>query len=177
MTTRVIPAGWMPAAHIVRIIAHWTAGNYDPSENDRSHYHVLLDGGGRPVRGIPSIALNGLPKAQPGYAAHTLNCNTGSIGISVCSMAGAIESPFNAGRAPLKLAQWQALVLSIADLCERYKLPATVKTVLTHAEVQANYGIKQRQKWDISRLPFEPKIVGAKAVGDKLRREVQQALS
>jgi hypothetical protein len=176
MSTRVIPAGWMPAANIARIIGHWTAGNYSPTDFDKGHYHVLIDGQGKAVRGKPSIALNGLPKAQSGYAAHTLNCNTGSIGISICAMAGAVESPFNAGKAPITSAQWAAFVLAIADLCERYKIAVTPKTVLTHAEVQANLGIKQRNKWDISRLPFDLKVVGAKAVGDKLRAEVSAAL-
>lgn len=176
MATRVVPAGWMPAANMVRIIGHWTAGNYAPTDNDRAHYHVLIDGNGKPVRGIPAIPLNALPKAQPGYAAHTLNCNTGSIGISICAMAGAVEAPFKAGNCPITKAQWAAFVLSIADLCERYKIPVTRKTVLTHAEVQDNLGIKQRGKWDIAILPFDPKFNTAKKVGDRLRAEVSEAL-
>ncbi len=176
MGTRVIPAGWMPSASIMRIIGHWTGGHYTPTDFDKSHYHVLIDGQGKAVRGTPSIALNSLPKAQPGYAAHTLNSNTGSIGISICAMAGAIESPFQPGKAPITTAQWSAFVLAIADLCERYKLPVTTKTVLTHAEVQANLGIVQRNKWDIARLPFDPKFNTAKKVGDRLRAEVSAAL-
>jgi hypothetical protein len=176
MATRVIPAGWMPAANISRIIGHWTAGHYAPTENDRSHYHFLIAGNAKPVKGIPSVVLNAHPKAQPGYAAHTLNTNTGSIGISVCAMAGAVEAPFNAGKAPLTHGQWMAFVLSIADLVERYKLPVTTKTVLTHAEVQANLGIKQRGKWDIAILPFDPKFNTARKVGDRLRAEVSAAL-
>jgi N-acetyl-anhydromuramyl-L-alanine amidase AmpD len=177
MTTRVIPAGWMPAASIDRIIGHWTAGNYTPTDFDEGHYHVLIDGNAKAVRGTPSIALNSRPKAQPGYAAHTLNCNTGSIGISICAMAGAVESPFNAGRAPITQAQWFAFVLAVADLCERYQLPVTRKTVLTHAEVQENLGIKQRSKWDIAVLPFDRKCNTARKVGDRLRAEVSAALS
>jgi N-acetyl-anhydromuramyl-L-alanine amidase AmpD len=176
MTTRVIPAGWMPAASISRIIGHWTAGHYTPTDFDRGHYHVLIDGSAKPVRGIPSIALNSHPKAQKGYAAHTLNCNTGSIGISIAAMAGAVEAPFKAGKAPITKGQWMAFVLAIADLCERYRLPVTAKTVLTHAEVQANLGIKQRNKWDIAVLPFDLKFNTAKKVGDRLRAEVQAAL-
>jgi hypothetical protein len=176
MTPRVIPAGWMPAANISRVVGHWTAGHYTPTADDRSHYHVLIDGNAKPVRGTPSIALNAHPKAAKGYAAHTLNCNTGSIGISICAMAGAVEAPFNAGRAPLTKDQWDVFVLAIADLCERYKLPVTHKTVLTHAEVQANLGIKQRGKWDIAILPFDPSFNTAKKVGDRLRAEVKAAL-
>jgi hypothetical protein len=167
----------MPAAKIVRIIGHWTAGNYTPSSFDKGHYHVLIDGNAKAVRGTPSIALNSLPKAQPGYAAHTLNCNTGSVGISIAAMAGAVESPFKPGKAPITKAQWFAFVLAVADLCERYKLPVTRKTVLTHAEVQAELGIKQRNKWDIAKLPFDPSCNTARKVGDRLRAEVSAALS
>lgn len=166
----------MPRADISRVISHWTGGNYAPSANDRSHYHFLIDGNAKPVRGVPSVVLNAHPKAQPGYAAHTKSSNTGSIGISVCAMAGAVERPFAAGKAPLTQGQWMALVLAVADLCERYKLPVTHKTVLTHAEVQANLGIKQSGKWDIARLPFDLKCDTAKKVGDRLRAEVAAVL-
>src|SRR5690606_21599103 len=56
-------------------------------------------------------------------------------------------------------------------------IAVTPKTVLTHAEVQANLGIKQRNKWDIAVLPFDRKVVGAKAIGDKLRSEVKEAIA
>lgn len=177
MPYRVIPAGWMPAAQIRGIIGHWTAGHYNPSDFDRKHYHVLIDGQGKPVRGIPAIPLNGLPKAKPGYAAHTLNANTGRIGISIAAMAGAKESPFDPGKAPITSAQWASFVLAIADLCERYKIPVSPKTVLTHAEVQANLGIAQRNKWDVAILPFDRKFNTAKKVGDRLRAEVSAALA
>jgi N-acetyl-anhydromuramyl-L-alanine amidase AmpD len=176
MSTRVVPAGWMPAAKIARVIVHWTAGTYTPTKLDLSHYHVLIDGKAQLVRGTPSIAANGLPKASAGYAAHTLNCNTGSIGISLCAMAGAVEAPFDPGKYPITAEQWGALVKACADLCERYQIPVSPKTLLSHAEVQTNLGIVQRGKWDIARLPFDPTIKGAKAVGDKLRAEVSGAL-
>ena len=96
-----VPAAWMPQANMRGIIVHWTAGNHSASTTDRQHYHILIEGDGKLVRGNPSIALNSLPRAQPGSAAHTLNSNTGWIGVSLCCMAGAVESPFNAGRAPM----------------------------------------------------------------------------
>lgn len=172
----LVPAGWMPAAKMERIICHWTAGTYNPTKLDRSHYHILVDGEGQLVRGEPSIALNGLPKAQRGYAAHTLHCSTGSIGISICAMGGAVESPFNGGKYPIRAIQWGALVYACADLCTRYGIAATPLTLLTHAEVQPNLKIKQRGKWDITRLPFAPEIRGARAVGDKLRADVATKL-
>jgi len=167
--TGVVPVDWMPAAQMNRIIVHWTAGSYRPSGLDRSHYHLLIDGEGKLERGAPSIDLNDARGIKPGYAAHTLNCNTGSIGVSLCCMAGAVESPFNAGSAPMTRTQWEALPAVLADLCRRYSIPVTPKTVLSHAEVQGTLGIVQRGKWDISRLAFDPSVFGAAACGDLFR--------
>lgn len=172
-----IPADWMPDAKMQRVIVHWTAGTHVASENDRSHYHVLLEGSGKPVRGTPSIKLNEVVKTGSGYAAHTLNCNTGSIGVSMCCMGGAVESPFSAGKYPMTLEQWDAMTWAVADLCRRYSIPVTDKAVLTHAEVQNNLGVPQRGKWDVTRLAFDPSVVGAKACGDKMRAEVRAKLA
>ncbi len=173
----IIPADWMPAAKMQRVIVHWTAGTHTASENDRSHYHILIDGSGKPVRGIPSINLNEAVKTGSGYAAHTLNCNTGSIGVSMCCMGGAVENPFSAGKYPMTREQWDAMTSAVAELCRRYSIPVTDKSVLSHAEVQNNLGITQRGKWDFTRLAFDPSVVGAKACGDKMRAEVRAKLS
>jgi hypothetical protein len=65
------------------VIVHWTAGNHRASGLDRSHYHILVESDGKLIKGIPSIALNDARGAQTGYAAHTLDCNTGSIGVAL----------------------------------------------------------------------------------------------
>lgn len=171
----IVPADWMPPARIERIIFHWTGGAHRASGLDRSHYHVLIEVDAKLVRGIPSIAANGIGGTGP-RASHTLNCNTGSIGVSLCCMSGAIESPFKAGSAPMSAVQWKTLADVLADLCRRYGIPVTPKTVLSHAEVQSNLGIKQRGKWDVSRLPFDLSIVGAKACGDAMRAMVEARL-
>jgi len=170
-----VPVDWMPWAQMQRIIVHWTAGANTASALDREHYHILIEGGGKVVRGKPSIDLNQAP-VKKGYAAHTLNCNSGSIGVSLCGMAGAVESPFSAGRSPITREQWEILPSVLADLCRRYSIPVTPSTVLSHAEVQGTLGIAQRGKWDISRLPFEPSIKGAKAVGDLFRNATKLRL-
>ncbi len=172
----LLPADWMPDAKMQRVIVHWTAGTHSASETDRGHYHVLIEGSGKPIRGKPSIKLNEAP-AKTGYAAHTLNCNSGSIGVSMCCMGGAIESPFSAGKYPMTREQWEAMTSAVADLCRRYSIPVTDKTVLSHAEVQNNLGIQQRGKWDFTRLAFAPSVVGAKACGDMMRAEVRAKLS
>jgi hypothetical protein len=168
----MIPSNWMPDAKIARVVLHWTAGGHKATDFDRKHYHVLVEGDGKLVKGFPSIALNSLPKAKPGYAAHTLNCNTGSIGLSMCCMAGAIERPFKPGKYPLTSSQWSAAARAAADLCRRYGIPVTPKTVLSHAEVQVNLGIKQRGKWDIAILAFDTDFNTAKECGDIFREAV-----
>lgn len=171
-----VPASWMPDAQIDRIIVHWTAGNSVASALDRQHYHILLNGDGSLVRGAPSIDKNNRGSVKPGYAAHTLNANSGSIGVSLCGMLGAVESPFNAGKSPITRAQWDVLPIVIADLCRRYGIKIGPKTVLTHAEVQSNLGITQRGKWDIARLPFDLAKVGAAAVGNDMRSKALAAM-
>ncbi len=165
-----VPASWMPSVKMQRIIVHWTAGAHKASALDRSHYHVLIEGDGRVVRGTPKIG---------GKIAHTLNCNTGSIGVSLCCMGGGDvkESPFNAGKWPLTRAQWEQLPLVLADLCRAYGIAVGPKTVLSHAEVESNLGIKQRGKWDIARLAFDPAVKGAKACGDLMRRRLKAVLA
>ncbi|MCT8970569.1 amidase [Microbaculum marinisediminis] len=174
----MIPAHWMPRARMERVIVHWTAGGHRASEFDREHYHVLVEGDGHLVRGARSIEDNARP-IRGAYAAHTRNCNTGSIGVSLCCMGGrdVRESPFHAGRWPMTAEQWSAMIRAVADLCRAYDIPVSPETVLSHAEVQPNLGIKQRGKWDITRLAFDPSIVGAKACGDRMRAGVAATLA
>lgn len=171
----IIPADWMPWAQMQRIIVHWTAGGNKASATDRKHYHLLVEGDGKLVRGDPPITANAAP-IKAGYAAHTLNCNTGSIGVSLCGMAGAVERPFSAGKSPITMQQWAALPAILAALCRRYSIPVTPGTVLSHAEVQATLGIAQRGKWDIAILPFDPSLNTARKVGDQMRAAVKARL-
>src|SRR4051812_40363875 len=98
--------GLVPAAVIAdrctmkRGVVHWTAGTYSASELDKAHYHLLVQGDGTVVAGVHPIAANQPPAREP-RASHTLNCNTGSIGVAVCCMAGAVERPFSAGPFPM----------------------------------------------------------------------------
>jgi N-acetyl-anhydromuramyl-L-alanine amidase AmpD len=159
-----------------RIVAHWSAGAHKASPLDKEHYHFIVEGDGKVVKGDHDVSDN-VNTADDDYAAHTRGCNTGSIGVSLACMAGANESPFRTGPYPLTFLQWEKAIKVIAELAEFYKIPVTNKTILTHAEVQANLGIKQLGKWDISRLPFAPEVVGAKPVGDKMRDEVKALLA
>lgn len=167
-----IPASWMPAAKMQRVIAHWTAGGHKANATDKKHYHIIVEADGTPVRGNKSIKANEAPTVSGQYAAHTLNSNSGSIGVSMACMAGAVESPFDAGKSPMTREQWDAMIGVIAELCARYGIPVTPQTVLSHAEVQGTLGITQRGKWDFTRLAFDPSVKGAKACGDKMRAEI-----
>ncbi|MCW4114726.1 amidase [Aurantimonas sp. MSK8Z-1] len=171
-----IPAAWLPAATMSRVVCHWSAGAYTASALDRQHYHLIIEEDGNLVRGDRSIKDNEAP-IRGNYAAHTLNCNTGSIGVSLACMAGAVESPFSAGRYPMTLTQWQTLAEVVAELCRRYAIPVTPQTILSHAEVQGTLGIRQRGKWDYTRLPFDGSLLGAAAVGHALREAVTAALA
>ena len=162
-----------------RIIIHWTGGGHHPNGTDRRHYHFLLDGAGavHPGRHAPEAnARIDRPADSATYAAHTRGANTGSIGVALCAMRGAQESPFDPGDQPVTPAQVDALVQLVADLCRRYRIAVTPVTVLTHAEVGANLGVRQRGKWDITWLPGLAQPVDAPLIGDDLRRRVQAAL-
>lgn len=171
----VVPADWMPNAKANKIICHWTAGSNKANSTDREHYHILIEGDGTLIRGDHSISDND-STSDNDYAAHTASCNTGAIGVSLCCMSGAVESPFNAGPYPMTSTQWDMLSSVVADLCDRYNIPVSPTTVLTHAEVQSNLGIAQSGKWDYTKLAFDPSVSGAKACGDKLRGEVYAKL-
>ncbi|MEX2739901.1 N-acetylmuramoyl-L-alanine amidase [Rhizobium mongolense] len=174
MTYR-LPLEWLQPVKMSRVILHWSAGAHKCSELDKEHYHIIVEGDGNVVRGDHTISDN-VTSADGDYAAHTRNCNTGSIGVSMACMAGAIERPFNAGKFPMTETQWNRAMEVIAHLAGFYKIPVTEKTILSHAEVQPNLGIQQNGKWDVARLPFEPKTVGARACGDKMRAKVLELL-
>jgi hypothetical protein len=172
----IVPDEWMPDCSMQRVIVHWTAGTWKASSNDVAHYHILVEDDGRLVRGSYSIKDN-VNTSDGRYAAHTKNCNTGSIGITCCSMANAVENPFNAGNYPTTKTQWDTMCQVAAELCSRYTIPITDDTVLSHGEVQANLGIAQSGKWDYTRLAFDLAVKGAKACGDRLRSDVREKQS
>lgn len=157
---------------LVRIILHWTAGGGYPTELDRDHYHYMIDREGNVSAGLLGPEANVNTKDGK-YAAHTLNCNTGSIGVGFCGMMGAVERPFNAGPAPLTQAQIDAGCEFVATLAVKYGIPITPKTVLTHAEVQPTLGIVQRGKWDITWLPGMSATRDPLSVGNILRQIIR----
>lgn len=164
-----------PVKGFKHIVVHWTAGGYKANAKDKASYHFLIEGDGNVVYGDNKITNNIPPLKTGKYAAHTKNLNSYSIGVSCCSMAGATESPLNYGSAPLTKVQWEKMIQVVAFLAKRYGIPVSDQTILTHAEVQPNLGIKQNNKWDITVLQFAPAVKGHRAVGDKMRKEIKEA--
>lgn len=151
-----------------RIIIHWTGGAHMPSNLDKTHYHYIVDGVGKVHPGTRPVLANEKP-VKGKYAAHTLNANTGSIGVAVAAMAGAVERPFNPGASPITRKQLEGIVDLCRDLANQYKIPVTRQTVLSHAEVQPTLGIKQKGKWDITWLPGMIAPGDPVVVGDRIR--------
>lgn len=158
-----------------RIIAHWTVGKYTANSIDKKHYHFVVEETGKIIDCVHKPESNIRP-SKGNYAAHCLNCNTGSIGISMASMFGA-KSQTNFGDYPFTERQFNAMCKKIAELCVEYNISVSPMTVLSHAEVEPTLGIKQRGKWDFTVIPFMPKVKGARACGDEMRKRVNAYLS
>ncbi|MCU0573573.1 MAG: N-acetylmuramoyl-L-alanine amidase [Syntrophobacteraceae bacterium] len=168
----IISREWMPNCAMKRIVCHWTAGAHKASQVDQAAYHILIEDDGGLVRGTHSIEDN-VSTRDGRYAAHTLNLNTGSIGVSVCCMANAREQPFDPGPCPMTLKQWQTMARVVAELCQFYHIPVTPQTVLGHGEVERILAVRQKQKWDPMVLPWSPTMSKAE-VGDAFRHLVAQ---
>ena len=163
-----------------RVVWHWTAGGHKANNTDRRHYHFIIEGYGTVVAGNHPPEANAVisnPKDGNTYAAHTRGLNTGSIGVAVASMRGAVEHPFDPGPSPISPAQIDAMVKLTADLCRQYNIPVTRETTLSHAEVQPTLGVAQRGKWDIAWLPGMDAPADPVRVGDGLRERVRQAMA
>lgn len=150
------------------IVLHWTVGRNKANSTDLAHYHFVVEGDGNILAGNHTI-LDNENTADGDHAAHCLGFNTKTIGVSLCGVLGSKESPFQPGPEPIKAGQFEMAARLVAKMCLEYGLTPTRTTVLTHAEVQPNLGIKQRGKWDITRLPWNPNIIGARACGDLFR--------
>ena len=153
---------------MARIVLHWTAGSHNVSDIDREHYHRVVAGDGTIVKGDHPIEDN-LSTSDGIYAAHTRGCNAGAIGVAMAGMMGA-EGPGRLGKYPLTKVQFDACIELVRKLAKQYRIPVTLSTVLSHAEVQTTLGIKQNGKVDISfGIPGKPDLKSARACGDYIR--------
>lgn len=171
---QVVPIKYIQPCSMERIILHWTAGPGKSRRDEWGHYHFVID---QDLVINPGKAILANANTKDGdYAAHTLNCNQGSIGVSMAGMRQAVERPFNPGPDPITEAQWNLTLELIAQLAVAYKIPTKPTTILTHAEVQDNLKIQQRGKWDITILPWNQTVNTAREVGDLMRTTVQRII-
>ena len=159
-----------------RIIMHWSAGAHRASNEDRAHYHLMIEGGGNVVYGDKPISANAAPLSKD-YAGHTYKLNTDSIGVAVCAMRGARQAPFSPGQYPITEAQVQGLVREVARLAKSYNIPVTRQTILSHAEVQPTLGVRQAGKWDIAWIPGWKSATDPIGVGDHLRALIRAEIT
>lgn len=145
---------------------HWTAGHHKANATDRKAYHIAIEGDGTILRLHDHAKL----------LAHTLNANTGAVGISLCAMALAEERPFKQGPSPITPKQISELARETARLCKQYDIPVSPWSTQSHAEVQPTLGIKQKNKWDITWVPGMTAPGDPMTVGNCLRDLVRGEL-
>ena len=138
------------------IICHWTGGLYEPNATDLSHYHYLITGDGKIREGKYKPSDN-LDCSDGKYAQHCGGGNTGRIGIALCGMWSKDY--------PIKRIQLEAMCKLIAQLCNKYSIPITSNTIMTHSEFgEANPSTTSRGKIDIDKLPcialYDRRIIG-----------------
>lgn len=155
------------------ITIHWTAGcSYEPSRFEKQFYHAIIDGNGVAHPGYFKPEANMSPLKRGKYAAHCGSGNTDNIGVAFCGM-GDYKGPANIGKYPLTQRQLEAGLKFIAELCLKYDIAVTPKTVFTHYEFgKAHPKTTSRGKIDINYLPWEPQLK-ASEVGDYIRNKIQ----
>lgn len=156
---------------VKRIVLHWSAGRYYPSEFEKQYYHFLIDAEGRVYSGkyTPEDNENCIDGR---YAAHTGGGNTGSIGVCLCGMYG-YKSPTDYGFFPITKIQFEACMKFIAQLCEKYSLQISPTTVLTHYEFgRQNPKTSSVGKIDIVYLP-PYSWVAKEDIGNFIRSKVR----
>ena len=158
-----------------RIIIHWTAGNYYPTDYEKLHYHFLVDKDGKIYDGKFKPEDNEFCKPNK-YAAHTGGGNTGSIGIALCAMAG-FKTKTACGNFPIMKKQFESCMELCAKLCKKYKIAVTSQTVMTHYEFGLNYPkTSSAGKIDIIYLP-PYSWVSKQEIGSFIRTKVKWYLN
>ena len=140
-----------------RIVIHWTAGGHFPTSYEKERYHFLVDSLGAVHSGKFKPEANLVCKKGL-YAMHTGGGNTGSIGISMCGMAG-FRSKNNQGDYPITKIQFEAAMKLCAKLAKKYDIKITPESVLTHYEFgQSHPKTTSYGKIDIIFIPSYPWI-------------------
>lgn len=115
-----------------KIIIHWTGGGWFPNATDKEHYHFLIDRNGKVINGKYKVEDN--ENCSDGkYASHCGGGNTGAIGVAMCGMYG-FKNLKSVGSYPLTRIQCESCFKLIAELCKKYNIKITPRTVQTHYE-------------------------------------------
>ncbi len=156
---------------VKRVIIHWSAGRYYPTAFEKRYYHYLIDFDGKTVKGNYSPEDNDNCKDKH-YAAHTGGGNTGSVGICICAMAGFVSNS-TCGDYPITRKQFEACMKLTAEICQKYNIPITEDTVMTHYEFgKKNPKTTSKGKIDIIYLPPFPWL-GKNDIGQFIRTKVR----
>lgn len=140
-----------------RIIVHWTAGGAVPTSYEKERYHFLVDCIGKIHLGKFKPEAN-LVCRKGLYAMHTGGGNTGSIGVSMCGMAG-FRSKTNQGDFPISKIQFEATMKLCAELAKKYNIDIKPDTVMTHYEFgQKHPKTTSHGKIDVIFIPPYPWI-------------------
>ena len=135
-----------------RIIVHWTAGGSVPTSYEKERYHYLVDSLGKVYLGKFKPEAN-LVCREGMYAMHTGGGNTGSIGVSMCAMAG-FRSKNDLGNFPITKIQFESTMKLCTKLAKQYDIKITPENVLTHYEFgQKHPSTTSYGKIDIVYLP------------------------
>ncbi len=153
---------------------HWTGGGHVCGGKDREHYNFIIEADGTIIEG-DNTPEDQRSTADDIYGRHTARLNTRNLGIAICGMQGAIEHPFSPGPSPITEKSFRTAIGLMAKLAGAFAIPITPERVITHAEAEPNLGIKQAGKWDITALPWNPDIRGARQVGDYMRMLIREA--
>lgn len=171
-----LPAG----KKLFGVVWHWTGGTHQANSLDVQHYQWVVNGDGTIVPGVhPTRNFHPCPA---NYGAHTRNLNSGWLAISLSCLGGPGTNENNQGKWPMTKAQADVMVAMSAQLAEFYGIPvqrptrADPRGFLSHAEVQEALGISQLGKWDYT-VCYDPKIRGAKNVGDFFRQQVRTRMA
>ena len=154
-----------------RIIIHWTAGTYFPSQYEKQFYHYLIDKNGKIYGGIFNPEDNADCKDGL-YAMHTGGGNTGSIGVAMCAMCG-FKNSQNCGDYPITAVQFESCMKLCAQLCRKYSIEINPSNVMTHYEFgQKNPKTTSFGKIDIIFLPPYPWVPKSE-VGSFIRSKIR----
>ena len=155
-----------------KIIIHWTAGTNQPCSVDYEHYHFLINGDGLVIKGKYE-PLDNKNCTDNKYARHCGGGNTGAIGVSMCGMYVPPGINVRLTKVPLTRVQCEKMFELVAELCYKYSIPITNKTVMTHYEFgKANPKTSSNGKIDITFLHPFPEIKEDE-MGDFIRNKIR----